>query len=66
MAWGLTGGVITKFTVMLWFVVELVEEPVEPVVVVVPVPVVLVPVVDAVEVDELLSVMVPEQSGFTE
>ena len=66
MAWGLTGGVITKFTVTLWFVVELVEEPVEPVVVVVPAPVVLVPVVDAVEVDELLRVMVPEQSGFTE
>jgi hypothetical protein len=66
LAWGLTGGVITKFTVTLWFVVELVEEPVEPVVVVVPAPVVLVPVVDAVEVDELLRVMVPEQSGFTE
>ena len=47
----LLGGVITKPTVMDWSVVELPVVPVEP--------------VDA-EFDELLIVIVPEQSGFTE
>lgn len=57
------GGVITKFTVMDSPSVEELVVPVEPVVVVVPE--VVVPVVVVDEADELLMVMLPEQSEFT-
>ena len=53
---GPAGGVITKLTVMDWFVLELLVVPVELVVV----------VVEVDELDALLIVIVPEQSGFTE
>jgi hypothetical protein len=57
--------VITKFIVMDWLALEVVV-PVVPVVVVPVLPVVVVPVVAVDEAEELLIVMVPEQSEFTE